>query len=69
MIALYALAAIGLFVAPRPFVALTLLLLAYQTVCAAFFVGATRYRIAWDFLLAVVAAAALGRAAKRRRTA
>jgi 4-amino-4-deoxy-L-arabinose transferase-like glycosyltransferase len=69
MIALYALAAIGLFVAPRPFVALTLLLLAYQTVCAAFFVGATRYRIAWDFLLAVLAAAALGRAAKRRRTA
>jgi hypothetical protein len=61
MIALYALAAAGAFFAPRAFVALALLLLAYQTVCAAFFVGATRYRVAWDFLLALLAAAALTR--------
>jgi 4-amino-4-deoxy-L-arabinose transferase-like glycosyltransferase len=56
---LYALALIGLFVAPRPFVALALLLLAYQTAAALAFVGATRYRVAWDFLLALLAAAAL----------
>jgi hypothetical protein len=71
MIVLYVLAAVGIFVAPRAFVALALLLLAYQTVCAAFFVGATRYRVAWDFLLALLAAAALARLATwyRERTA
>jgi 4-amino-4-deoxy-L-arabinose transferase-like glycosyltransferase len=74
MIALYVLAAVGFFVAPRAFSVLVLLLLAYQTVCAAFFVGATRYRVAWDFLLALLAAAALARAgewlrARRTRTA
>ena len=74
MIALYALAVAGLFVAPQAFSALVLLLLAYQTLCAAFFVGATRYRVAWDFLLALLAAAALERAlawlhARRGRTA
>jgi hypothetical protein len=64
MWALYALAAVGLFVAPRRFVVLALSVLAYQSACAMVFVGATRYRIAWDFLLAVLAAAALGRAAE-----
>ncbi len=63
MIALYALAVAGLFLVPRAFAALAVLLLAYQTVCAAIFVGATRYRVAWDFLLAILAAAALERAA------
>jgi 4-amino-4-deoxy-L-arabinose transferase-like glycosyltransferase len=62
MIVLYALAAVGLFLVPRAFAVLALLLLAYQTVCAAVFVGATRYRVAWDFLLAILAAAALERA-------
>ena len=65
MIVLYALAIAGLFVAPRAFVVLALLLLAYQTLCAAAFVGATRYRVAWDFLLAVLAAAVLARVAER----
>jgi len=65
MWALYALAAVGLFLAPRAFVALALLLFAYQSACAALFVGATRYRIAWDFLLALLAAAALERATRR----
>ncbi len=65
---LYALAAVGLFVAPRPFVAFALLLLAYQTGAALVFVGATRYRVAWDFLLALLAAAALQRLVKRVRT-
>jgi len=63
MIALYALAAAGVFFVPRAFAALALGLLAYQTVCAAIFVGATRYRVAWDFLLALLAAAALARLA------
>jgi 4-amino-4-deoxy-L-arabinose transferase-like glycosyltransferase len=67
MWAVYALAAIGLFVAPRAFVALALLLLAYQTGAALLFVGATRYRVAWDFLLALLASAALARVAERIR--
>ena len=46
---------------PRPFALLALLLLAYETVAAMVFVGATRYRISWDFLIAVLAAAALDR--------
>jgi 4-amino-4-deoxy-L-arabinose transferase-like glycosyltransferase len=61
MIVLYALAAVGLLLVPRAFAALVLLLFAYQTACAAVFVGATRYRVAWDFLLALLAAAALTR--------
>jgi hypothetical protein len=64
---LYALALVGLFVAPRRFVALALALLAYNTAVALVFVGATRYRIAWDFLLAILAAAALARLAERLR--
>jgi 4-amino-4-deoxy-L-arabinose transferase-like glycosyltransferase len=67
MWALYAIAAVGLFLAPRAFVALAVLLLAYQSACAAVFVGATRYRIAWDFLLALLAAAAIERAIQRVR--
>lgn len=62
MWALYALAAVGLFLVPRTYLVLALLLLAYQSACAAVFVGATRYRIAWDFLVALLAAAALARA-------
>ncbi len=57
----YALAAAGLFFAPRAFVALALLLLVYQTAAALVFVGATRYRVSWDFLLALLATAALMR--------
>jgi 4-amino-4-deoxy-L-arabinose transferase-like glycosyltransferase len=64
----YALAAVGLLIAPRAFVALALLLLAYQTAAALAFVGATRYRVAWDFLLAILAAAALARLADRMRS-
>lgn len=65
---LYALALAGAFVAPRPFVALAALLLLYQTAAAWAFVGATRYRVAWDFLLALLAAAALQFAWRRWRT-
>jgi 4-amino-4-deoxy-L-arabinose transferase-like glycosyltransferase len=62
MWAMYLLAIGGIFLAPRAFVALALLLLAYQSVCAAVFVGATRYRIAWDFLVVLLATATLKRA-------
>ena len=71
MIVIYALAIAGLFIAPRTFVALALLLLAYQTVCALVFVGATRYRIAWDFLVVILATATVKWAVARlqeRRT-
>jgi hypothetical protein len=55
MIALYAGAAIGLFTAPPAFLALALALFAYNSLWAALFVGATRYRVAFDFLLAILA--------------
>jgi len=61
MWAVYVLAAAGLLVAPRAFVWLALLLLGYQTVAAFAFVGATRYRVAWDFLVVLLATAALAR--------
>jgi 4-amino-4-deoxy-L-arabinose transferase-like glycosyltransferase len=65
MWALYALAAIGLFFLPGVFLWLALALFAYQSFWAALFVGATRYRIAFDFLLAILAAAGLRRLARR----
>ncbi|HJX48707.1 MAG TPA: glycosyltransferase family 39 protein [Gaiellaceae bacterium] len=67
MIGLYILAAAGLFFVRRVFAVLALLLLAYQTACAAIFVGATRYRVSWDFVLALLAAATLARIAHRLR--
>jgi hypothetical protein len=63
---LYALAIAGLFFAPRRFAALALLILAYQTLAAVVFVGATRYRISTDFLLALLAAAVFERLFVRR---
>jgi hypothetical protein len=63
---LYALAIAGLFFAPRRFAALALLILAYQTLAAVVFVGATRYRISTDFLLALLAAAVFERLLVRR---
>jgi 4-amino-4-deoxy-L-arabinose transferase-like glycosyltransferase len=59
---LYALAIWGAFLAPRRFVALTALLLAFNTAMAMVFAGTTRYRVPWDFLLALLAAFALERA-------
>jgi 4-amino-4-deoxy-L-arabinose transferase-like glycosyltransferase len=73
MIPLYGLALIGLFVVPRRFAALVLLMLGYQTLVAIGFAGVTRYRVPWDFLLALAASAALLRladvAAGRKRPA
>jgi hypothetical protein len=64
---LYALGLVGIFVAARAFVGLALAVLAYETLAAMVFVGATRYRVATDFLIALLAAAALEWALTRRR--
>jgi 4-amino-4-deoxy-L-arabinose transferase-like glycosyltransferase len=58
-LALFGLALGGLRLVPRPYLALAAALLAYNTLAAMVFAGETRYRVPWDFLLAVPAAAAL----------
>lgn len=63
---LFALALIGVAVGGRRFVGLALAVLAYQTLAAIVFVGATRYRVATDFLLALLAAAAFEWLLERR---
>jgi len=70
-LALFAFALAGLRLVPRPYLALALSLLAYNAFAAMVFAGETRYRVPWDFLLAVPAAAALValRERARRRTA
>ena len=67
VIALYALALWGAFLAPRRFVVLTGMLLGFNTLAAMVFAGTTRYRAPWDFLLALLAAFALERAWERLR--
>ena len=69
MVALYVLAAFGLFLVPRRFAVLAVALLAYQTIVAALFVGETRYRVPWDFLIALLAASALLRMPRTRSDA
>ena len=64
---LYALALVGIFVVARRFVGLALAVLAYQTLAAMVFVGATRYRVTTDFLLALLAASAIDWALRRLR--
>jgi 4-amino-4-deoxy-L-arabinose transferase-like glycosyltransferase len=59
MIAVYVLAIWGTFLVPRRFLALALLLLSYNTLVAMVFAGTVRYRAPFDFLLALLAAAAL----------
>jgi Dolichyl-phosphate-mannose-protein mannosyltransferase len=56
---LYAFALLGIFVGARRFVGLAVAVLAYQTLAAMVFVGATRYRVTTDFLLALLAAGAI----------
>ena len=58
---LFLLAALGLFLVRRPVAALFAIVLGYQTLAAMLFVGATRYRVPTDFVLALLAAAALTR--------
>ncbi|HZC29659.1 MAG TPA: glycosyltransferase family 39 protein [Gaiellaceae bacterium] len=67
VVPLYLLAAAGLFFVPRAFAVLAVLLAAYQTAVAMIFVGVTRYRVPWDFLLCVLASAALVEVVRRVR--
>ena len=67
VIPLYLLGLVGLFFVPRAFAVLAVLLLAYQTAVAMIFVGVTRYRVPWDFLLCVLAAATVLEAVRRVR--
>jgi len=66
-IPLYLLAIAGLFVVARSFAALALLFLLYNTAAAWLFAGATRYRISFDFVLALLAGAAIDRWLSRSR--
>src|SRR5919201_2235388 len=66
MIVLYALGLVGLLYVPRRLAALALALLAYDTLTAMLFAGETRYRVPWDFLIALCAAAAFTRRVRRR---
>ena len=71
VLALYALALWGAFLAPRRFVVLAALLLGFNTAMAMVFAGTVRYRAPWDFVLALLAAFALERAwalLRRRRS-
>ena len=67
VVPLYALAVAGLFFVPRAFAVLAVMLAAYQTAVAMIFVGVTRYRVPWDFLLCVLASATILEVARRVR--
>src|SRR5919197_1075694 len=66
MIVLYALGLVGLLYPPRRLAAFAVALLAYDTLTAMLFAGETRYRVPWDFLIALCAAGAVTRLARRR---
>jgi hypothetical protein len=61
MVALYLLAVAGLFFVPRVLRALALVFVGYETLAAWVFAGTTRYRVPWDFVLALLAAVAIER--------
>jgi 4-amino-4-deoxy-L-arabinose transferase-like glycosyltransferase len=66
VIPLYALAVVGLFFVRAPVRVLAVLFAAYETVAAWVFEGTTRYRVPWDFALALLAATVLTRWPLRR---
>jgi 4-amino-4-deoxy-L-arabinose transferase-like glycosyltransferase len=66
-IPLFVLGLLGVWLLPGRLALLGVALLAYQTLVAVGFAGATRYRVPWDFLIALAAAAALWWALDRRR--
>jgi hypothetical protein len=66
-IALFVLGILGVWLLPGRLALLGVVLLAYQTLLAMGFAGATRYRVPWDFLIALAAAAAVWWAVDRRR--
>jgi 4-amino-4-deoxy-L-arabinose transferase-like glycosyltransferase len=68
-IPLFALALLGLGAVPRRLLVLALVFLVYETLAAMLFAGATRYRVPWDFVLALLAAAAVDRFLLRRASA
>jgi 4-amino-4-deoxy-L-arabinose transferase-like glycosyltransferase len=57
-IPLFVLGLLGVWLLPGRLALLGVALLAYQTLVAVGFAGATRYRVPWDFLIALAAAAA-----------
>ena len=61
LVPLFALALWGFALVPRPAAVLIALQLAYATLAAMVFAGATRYRVPWDPLLGVLAGAAVDR--------
>jgi 4-amino-4-deoxy-L-arabinose transferase-like glycosyltransferase len=61
MVPLYLLALYGLFCVPLYFRVLALIFVGYETLAAWVFAGTTRYRVPWDFVLALLAAAAIER--------
>jgi 4-amino-4-deoxy-L-arabinose transferase-like glycosyltransferase len=69
VIPLYVLALIGLFVVPASFRVLALIFIAYETLAAWVFAGTTRYRVPWDFVLALLAGLAADRYLERRSRA
>jgi 4-amino-4-deoxy-L-arabinose transferase-like glycosyltransferase len=66
VIVVYALALVGLFVVPARFRVLAIVFVGYETLAAWVFAGTTRYRVPWDFVLALLAAAAVERFLERR---
>jgi hypothetical protein len=64
---LYVLAIAGLFFVPAAFRALALIFAVYETLAAWVFAGTTRYRVPWDFVIALLAAAAIDRVWRRLR--
>ena len=58
IVPVFLLALYGLVLVPRHFAVLAVALLGYQTVMAMLFMGQTRYRVPWDFLIMILAAAA-----------
>ena len=68
-IPLFLLGLLGAFLLPGRLALLGVALLVYQTLVAMGFAGATRYRVPWDFLIALAAAAAVWWVVDRRRRA
>jgi 4-amino-4-deoxy-L-arabinose transferase-like glycosyltransferase len=66
-IPLFLLGILGVWLLPGRLALLGVALLAYQTVVAMGFAGATRYRVPWDFVIALAATAAVWWAVDRRR--
>ena len=66
MIVVYVLAIVGLFVVRPGLRVLAIVFVGYETLAAWVFAGTTRYRVPWDFVLALLAAAAVERLLQRR---